>query len=63
MSNNAKFRIQWESFLLFFLYFGFSYLPASTETLSLYTQCLSRSLQSAQPIKIIEAVLNQCIIY
>ena len=44
-------KIQWESFLLFCFYFSFSYLPASTETLSLYTQFFSRSFQSTQSNK------------
>ena len=44
-------RIQWESFLLFCLYFGLKYLPTSTETLSLYTQFLSRTFKSTHSIK------------
>lgn len=37
--------------MLFCFHFGLSYLPASTETLSLYTQFLSRSFKSTQSIK------------
>ena len=44
-------KIQWESFLMFCIYFGFKYLPTSTETLSLYAQFLSRSFKSTQSIK------------
>ena len=44
-------KIQWESFLMFCIYFGFKYLPANTETLSLYAQFLSRSFKSTQSIK------------
>ena len=44
-------KIQWESFLLFCFHFGLVYLPASTETLSLFTQFLSRSFKSTQSIK------------
>ena len=44
-------KIQWESFLLFCIYFGLAYLPASTETLSLYTQFLSRTFDSVHSIK------------
>ena len=43
-------KIQWESFLLFCLYFGSNYLPTSTETLSLYTQFLSRTFKATQSI-------------
>ena len=46
-----NFKIQWESFLLFCFHFGSVYLPASTETLSLFTQFLSRSFKSTQSIK------------
>lgn len=46
-----NFRTQWEAYLLFCLYFGFSYLPAKTDTLSLYAQFLSRSLKSTQTIR------------
>ena len=44
-------KIQWESFLMFCIYFGFKYLPANTETLSLYAQFLSRCFKSTQSIK------------
>lgn len=47
--NNLK--VQWESFLLFCMYFGLKYLPASTETLSLYAQFLSRTFKSTQSIR------------
>ena len=44
-------RIQWESYLLFCIYFGLSNLPAETDTLSLYAQFLSRLFKSTQSIK------------
>ena len=44
-------KTQWESYLLFCVYFGLAYLPISTENLSLYSQFLSRSMRSAQTIK------------
>lgn len=44
-------KIQWESYLLFCFYFGLAYLPANTETLSLYTQFLSRTFKSTHSIK------------
>ena len=44
-------KIQWESYLLFCVYFGLSCLPTSTENLSLYSQFLSRTLKSAQSIR------------
>lgn len=46
-----NFKTQWESYLLFCLYFGLSYLPSNTDTLSLYAQFLSRSLKSTQSIR------------
>lgn len=44
-------KIQWESFLLFCIYFELTYLPASTETLSLYVQFLSRTCKSTQSLR------------
>ena len=44
-------RIQWESYLLFCIYFGLSYLLAETDTLSLYAQFLSGTFKSTQSIK------------
>ena len=44
-------KIQWESFLLFCVYFGFEYLPASTSTIQLYAQFLSRSFKSVDSIR------------
>jgi len=44
-------KIQWESFLLFCTYFSFCYLPASTRTLQLYAQFLSRSFKSVASIR------------
>ena len=49
--SQRNLRIQLETFLLFCIYFGFSYLPVQTETLSLYAQFLSRSFKSTQSIK------------
>ena len=44
-------KIQWESYLMFCLYFGLSYLPSTTENLCLYAQFLSRTFKSTQSIK------------
>ena len=44
-------KIQWESYLSFCLYFGLTYLPADTNVLCLYAQCLSRTFKSTQSIK------------
>lgn len=49
--TNRNLRIQWESFILFCLFFNFSYLPASTNTLQLYAQFLSRSFKSVNSIR------------
>ena len=43
--------IQWESFLLFCMYFKFLCLPASTQTLQIYAQFLSRTFKSVDSIK------------
>lgn len=50
-STNKNLKIQWETYLLFCIYFGLSYLPVSTETLSLYAQFLSRSFKATQSIR------------
>ena len=50
-STSKNLKIQWESYLLFCLYFKLASLPASTETLSLYAQFLSRSFKSSSSIK------------
>ena len=44
-------RTQWESYLLFCLYFGLAYLPADTNVLSLYAQFLSRTFKATQSIR------------
>lgn len=44
-------RIQWESFLLFCFYFNFVHLPASTQTIQLYAQFLSRTFKSVDSIR------------
>ena len=44
-------KIQWESYLSFCMYFGLTYLPADTNVLCLYAQCLSRIFKSTQSIK------------
>ena len=49
--KSKNLRIQWESYLLFCFYFRISSLPASTETLSLYVQFLSRTFKSSNSIK------------
>ena len=49
--TNRNLTIQWETFLFFCFYFKLTYLPAETETLSLYAQFSSRSFQSTHAIK------------
>lgn len=49
--TNTNLHIQWESFLLFCFYFSFISVPASTETMSLYAQFLSRSFLSIDSIR------------
>ena len=44
-------RTQWQSFLLFCIYFNLSYLPASTDTIQLFAQFLSRSFKSVDSIR------------
>lgn len=44
-------KVQWESYLMFCIYFGLQYLPSSTETLCLYAQFLSRTFKSTHSIK------------
>lgn len=49
--TNKNLKIQWETFIMFCLHFGLVYLPATTETLSLFVQFLSRSFKAPQSIK------------
>ena len=49
--SRKNLKIQWESFLLFCLHFGLVFLPASTLTLQLYVQFLSRSFKSVDSIR------------
>ena len=49
--TKSNLKIQWESFLMFCIYFRMKYLPCSTETLSLYAQFLSRTFKSTQSIR------------
>ncbi len=49
--SRKNLRIQWESFLLFCCHFGLVFLPASTLTLQLYVQFLSRSFKSVDSIR------------
>lgn len=49
--SQTNLRIQWESFVLFCLYFHFNFLPADTYTLQLYAQFLSRSFKSVDSIR------------
>ena len=49
--SRRNLKVQWESFLLFCTYFSFISLPASTETLQLYAQFLSRTFKSTESIK------------
>lgn len=44
-------KTQWESFLLFCIYFKLVYLPASTDTIQLYAQFLSRTFKSTDSIR------------
>ena len=44
-------KIQWESYLSFCMYFGLIYLPADTNVLCLYAQCLSGTVKSTQSIR------------
>jgi hypothetical protein len=44
-------KIKWESFMLFCLYFALCFLPASTQTVQLYSQFLSRSFTSVASIR------------
>jgi len=39
-------KVQWQAFVMFCIYFGFTFLPASTSTVQLYAQFLSRSFKS-----------------
>lgn len=49
--SRKNLRIQWESFLLFCIYFNLCFLPASTNTVQLYAQFLSRSFRSVSSIR------------
>ena len=49
--TNKNLKVQWESFVLFCIYFKLCFLPASTSTLQLYAQFLSRSFTSVNSIK------------
>lgn len=44
-------KIQWESFVLFCVYFNLEFLPVSTQTLQLYAQFLSRSFKSVSSVR------------
>lgn len=50
-STRKNLKVQWESFLLFCIYFNMQYLPAETCTLQLYAQFLSRSFKSVESIR------------
>lgn len=49
--TSRNLRIQWQSYLLFCVYFGLSSVPTTTETLSLYAQFLSRSFKAVDSIR------------
>ena len=49
--SRRNLKVQWESFLLFCTYFSFISLPASTETLQLFAQFLSRTFKATDSIK------------
>ena len=51
VGTSKNLRTQWESFVLFCIYFKLCFLPASTSTLQLYAQFLSRSFTSVDSIK------------
>jgi integrase len=51
VGTSRNLKVQWESFLLFCFYFNLSYLPASTLTIQLFAQFLSRSFKSVDSIK------------
>ena len=49
--SRKNLRIQWESFLMFCIYFNLCFLPASTHTVQLYAQFLSRSFKSVSSVR------------
>ena len=49
--TNKNLKTQWHTFLIFCIYFNFAYLPASTKTIRLFAQFLSRSFKSVQSIR------------
>ena len=49
--SRKNLKVQWEAFLLFCLHFELVFLPASTETLQLFAQFLSRSFRSVHSIR------------
>ena len=49
--TSRNLRVQWESFLLFCFYFDYVHLPASTLTIQLYAQFLSRTFKSVDSIR------------
>ena len=51
VGTNRNLKVQWESFVLFCIYFNLCFLPASTSSLQLYAQFLSRSFTSVNSIR------------
>ena len=49
--THKNLKIQWKSYILFCLYFGFQFVPADSETLALYIQFLARSFKSVDAIR------------
>ena len=49
-STQKNLKTQWRTYLSFCIYFSLTYLPATTKTISLYTQFLSRSFKSVNSI-------------
>ena len=49
--TRGNLRIQWETYMLFCIYFDFQPLPATSTALALYAQFLSRSFKSVSAIK------------
>lgn len=48
--TRKNFKVQWESYLLFCTYFNLVSLPASTKTLQMFAQFLSRTFKSTDSI-------------
>ncbi len=49
--TRSNLLVQWQSYILFCLYFGFQFIPATCHILCLFAQFLSRSFKSVGSIK------------